>query len=286
MLYLGGISCHINVIEPPAGNVVFDHLFNEHLKLVISPWPQRFCSPSDQWPKVQFLMCPERRRRWSTEESPLPSSVKSRLVRQRCPENRWIKATKEEAWECTSTQDTHKKGPVWRHKQVHKWKESMIQLKTCFSVFFSILQRFTNSVCIPHDWGSQSIAMSHLNTLCLECLQSGRRSMSQRSSGPQWLPSFPRHLCQCIKRWHQLWASTLFHQAVLIRVIQKKTTKQPQHKMASWWVSCGWFFWVLWSIPSCLWYLLLANPVRNKTSKHYILQPHSLVTNCIRLQPI
>lgn len=221
MLYLGGISCHINVIEPPAGNVVFDHLFNEHLKLVISPRPQRFCSPSDQWPKVQFLMCPERRRRWSTKESPLPSSVKSRLVLQRCPENRWIKAAKEEAWECTSMQDIHKKGPVWRHKQIHKWKESMIQLKKCFSLLFSILQRFTNSVSISHEisevnplpvkksnWHCKDTRMtlldmihfifadlSHLNTLCLECLQSGRRSMSQRSSGPQWLPSFPRHLC-------------------------------------------------------------------------------------------
>lgn len=142
MLYLGGISCHINVIEPPVGNVDFDHLFNEHLKLVISPWPQWFCSPSDQWPKVQFLMCPERRRRWSTEESPLPSSVKSRLVLQRCPENRWIKATKEEAWECTSTQDIHKKEPVWRHNQIHKWKECMIKLKKCFSLLFSIFQRF------------------------------------------------------------------------------------------------------------------------------------------------
>lgn len=117
------------------------------LKLVISPWPQRCCSPSDQWPKVQLLMCPERRRRWSTKESPLPSSVKSRLVPKRCPEKRWIKA-KEEAWECTSTQDIHKKEPVWRHKQIHKWKESMIQVKICFSLLFSILQRSTNSACI------------------------------------------------------------------------------------------------------------------------------------------
>lgn len=103
-------------------------------------------------------------------------------------------------------------------------------------------KKATNIAEVPEwhcwTWLTSSLLIwsdsSHLHTLCLECLQSGSRSMSQRSSGPQRLPSFPRHLCMPMPM-HNAVAPTLSIHTVSpsspdpSHPKRKKTTNSPRY---------------------------------------------------------
>lgn len=94
--------------------------------------------------------------------------------------------------------------------------------------------------------------MSHLNIIWSACRVEAAAWAKDRPvlSGVPVFQDISACQCQCIMRWHQLWASTLFHQTVLIRVIRTKK-KQPKIKWRLDGCRVDDFRWVLWSIPSC-----------------------------------
>ncbi len=199
-------------------------------------------------------MCPERQRRWSTEESPPSSSVKdcrwhkwekfflafmgkllnfswisfTRIEEQSGSEKMpsWIAeskplrsrhgnvlprkiSTKKDLHEGTN-KFTSGRSPWfnWRHVS-HCFSASCRDLQIRFAYPLPV-KRATDIARTPEShywigtWLTSSLLIwlscsSHLKTFCLECLQSGSRSMSQRSSCPRWLPSLLNqcHAAQC-----------------------------------------------------------------------------------------